>query len=141
MAEEKDLLAADRPLSIKVEISPGELLDKITILRIKCERIDDPSKLRNVSKELSILTACRDQAIPDSHEITRLSRDLKSVNEALWDVENQIREREKSEDFGSAFIALARSIYRMNDKRADLKRRINKSLGSPIIEEKSYEAY
>jgi hypothetical protein len=141
LAEAKDQRAADRPLSIKVEISPGELLDKVTILQIKCERIDEPSKLRNVWKELSILTACRDEAIPESDGITRLARDLKSVNEALWDVEDQIREREKSEDFGSAFIALARSVYRMNDKRADLKRQINESLGSPIIEEKSYEAY
>ncbi len=141
MAEKKDQRAPDRPLSFKVEISPGELLDKITILQIKCERIDGPDKLRNVWKELSILTACRDEAIPESDEITRLTQDLKSVNEALWDIEDQIREREKSEDFGSEFIALARSVYRINDKRANLKRQINELLGSAIIEEKSYAAY
>ena len=133
--------AADGRLSIQVEVSPGELIDKITILEIKCERIVDPDKLANLRKELAILAAARDRSIAPSDRSARLAADLKAVNEALWDIEDQIRDCERISDFGDAFIALARSVYRKNDKRAALKREINEFLGSAIIEEKSYATY
>ena len=134
-------MAAGGRLSIEVAVSPGELIDKITILEIKCERIVDPGKLANVRKELAILAAARDGSIPPSDRSARLAADLKAVNEALWDIEDRIRDCDRVSDFGDAFIALARSVYGMNDKRAALKREINELLGSAIIEEKSYAAH
>jgi hypothetical protein len=139
--EAERAVAAGGQLSIQVQISPGELSDKITILEIKCERISDPDKLANVRKELQILTAARDEAFPPSDRSDRLARDLKTVNESLWDIEDQIRDCERVSDFGDTFVSLARSVYRMNDRRATLKREINEFLGSAIIEEKSYAAF
>jgi hypothetical protein len=127
--------------TIRVEIAPGELVDKITILQIKTERITDPDKLRNIRIELDVLEAARNQAMPSSAELDRLSADLKAVNEELWVIEDDIRDCERNQDFGPKFIELARSVYRSNDRRAALKRAINELLGSKLVEEKSYAAY
>lgn len=126
---------------ILVEIAPGELIDKITILEIKTERITDAGKLKNVGVELDVLVAARDAAIAASPELDELTDQLKQVNEALWDIEDGIRDCERGRDFGPQFIELARSVYHSNDRRAALKRQINELLGSKLIEEKSYAAY
>jgi hypothetical protein len=128
-----------RPL--QAEMAPGELYDKITILEIKSERIKDAAKLRNVRVELDDLTAARDRAIVGSPELTQLAAELKSINEALWQIEDDLRDCERAKDFGAKFIELARAVYHQNDRRAAVKRRINDLLGSRIIEEKSYQAY
>ncbi len=127
--------------TISVEISPGELIDKITILEIKFERIGDPKKLKNIELELEVLGDARVKAMSPSAELDGLTIELKEINGKLWDIEDHIRERERGRDFGPAFVELARSVYRSNDKRADLKRRINELLGSRLVEEKSYTAY
>jgi tetratricopeptide (TPR) repeat protein len=124
---------------IHVEISPGELLDKITILKIKRERIADAAKLANVESELAMLEASRDRAIVDSDELAGLTAELRGVNEALWQVEDELRRCERAGDFGPRFIELARSVYRLNDRRAAIKRQINEKLGSRLTEEKSYQ--
>ncbi len=126
---------------ILVEIGPGELLDKLTILRIKADRIEDTGKLANVRHELGVLDACRAKHIPPSDDIDRLTAELQGVNEALWDIEDDIRECEATGDFGERFVALARSVYKTNDKRAALKKAINEALNASIIEEKSYADY
>ncbi|MCP5373242.1 MAG: hypothetical protein H6907_16060 [Hyphomicrobiales bacterium] len=124
-----------------VPVAPGELIDKITILDIKRERITDPAKLANVDREWEALTAVRDAAVPESAELARLGADLKAVNERLWEIEDAIRDCERAGDFGAAFVELARAVYVTNDRRAALKRAINELLGSPLVEEKSYAAY
>lgn len=129
------------PAAVTVEISPGELLDKITILEIKSERITDPEKLHNVHVQLETLTAARDAALSGGAELDRLTADLKAVNECLWEIEDDIRECERERDFGTRFIELARSVYRSNDRRAAVKRQIDELLGSRLVEEKSYETY
>ena len=132
---------ASRTKPITVEIAPGELIDKITILEIKNERIADAAKLRNVRVELETLCAARDQAMEKSDDLTRLTAELKTVNEALWEIEDDIRDCERQRDFGPRFIELARSVYHQNDRRAAVKRQINELLGSKLIEEKSYTNY
>ena len=127
--------------SVKVDIAPAELIDKITILSIKSERIDDVEKRKNVQSELDILTATRDQVIQPSTSLNDLTLKLKDVNERLWVIEDDIRTCEGTEEFGSQFIELARAVYRQNDERSRLKREINNLLGSKIIEEKSYKPY
>jgi hypothetical protein len=127
--------------SVRVEIAPGELIDKITILEIKQAHITDPAKLQNVRKELEILNACRTTSLPPLPELESLTASLKEVNQALWDIEDEIRDCERNQDFGQTFIALARAVYKTNDKRAQLKRAINDLLGSRIVEEKSYASY
>jgi hypothetical protein len=126
---------------ILVEVAPGELIDKITILEIKSERIADAGKLKNVRVELDVLAAARDAAMAASAELAELTAQLKQVNEALWEIEDAIRDCERGQDFGPKFIELARSVYHSNDRRAALKRQINELLGSKLIEEKSYAAY
>ena len=126
---------------ILIEVGPGELIDKITILVIKSERMSDEAKLKNVRHELEVLTAARKAHIPDSAELTRLEADLKAVNEALWVIEDDIRQCEADKDFGQTFIDLARSVYKQNDRRAALKKEINLLTGSTIIEEKSYTEF
>ena len=126
---------------ILVEVAPGELIDKITILEIKSERIADAGKLKNVRIELDVLAAARDAAMAASAELAELTAQLKQVNEALWEIEDAIRDCERGQDFGPKFIELARSVYHSNDRRAALKRQINELLGSKLIEEKSYAAY
>src|SRR4051812_41414409 len=129
------------PQAILVEIAPGELIDKITILQIKEEQIRDAAKLANVRTELGILSAARDKTIPASKELDELTAELKQVNQALWDIEDEIRLCERAKDFGPKFIELARSVYFQNDRRAAVKRQINERLGSKIIEEKAYQPY
>lgn len=127
--------------SVGIQISPGELIDKITILAIKCERMTDQDKLRNVRAERALLEASLAETRAASAELDGLSAELKEVNERLWEIEDEIRLCEAAEDFGPRFVELARGVYRNNDRRAELKRRINQSLGSQIQEEKSYQPY
>jgi hypothetical protein len=127
--------------SILVDVAPGELIDKITILAIKSERMDDETKLVNVRHELDILTTTRDKDIQTSPELDVLSAKLKAVNEALWEIEDDIRDCEAAKDYSQKFIDLARAVYVTNDERANLKREINLLLGSDIVEEKSYKPY
>ena len=131
---------AGKPL-ILVEIAPGELLDKITILEIKAERITEADRLHNVRTELAALRAVRYRALPSSTELEELTAQLRQVNETLWDVEDAIRLCDHDGDFGEHFVELARSVYRHNDRRAALKRRINELLNSAIREEKQYTSY
>jgi tetratricopeptide (TPR) repeat protein len=143
MAAELSMLPATRPAlsSVLIEVSPGELLDKIAILEIKKEHILDTAKLANITVEYETLSRSRDQAIGSSEELARLAGELKAVNLALWQIEDDLRDCEKGGDFGERFIELARSVYRTNDRRATIKRQINELLGSKIIEEKSYAEY
>ena len=126
---------------IHVPVSWGELLDKIAILEIKAERIADPAKTANVAKELTALRATRDEAGVDLTPLGAVIGALREVNEALWQIEDDIRDCERQGDFGARFVALARDVYRTNDKRAALKRQVNEALGSELVEEKSYAAY
>ena len=121
--------------------SPGELIDKITILEIKFEKILDVSKRMNVGRELEALSISLEQNIIISTELAALKLNLKKVNEVLWDIEDDIRSCERKSDFGPIFVKLARSVYFQNDRRAALKKEINVRLGSDIIEEKSYAKY
>ena len=123
------------------EVSAGELIDKITILQIKVKRIKDKVKLVNIETEYKVLTETRDSTINITLELQELTQNLSSVNEKLWQIEDDIREFESKKDFGPEFIKLARSVYLTNDSRAELKRRINLVLGSKLIEEKSYVVY
>ncbi len=127
--------------SIAVETSPGELIDKITILEIKAARIDDAEKLVNIRRELDALSATRSRCIPPSAALDELTDRLRGVNADLWDIEDDIRDCERAKDFGDAFVRLARAVYFTNDERAALKRAINDLLGAEIVEEKSYAAY
>ena len=121
--------------------SPGELVDKITILEIKAAKISEKVKQSNILYELGVLMKSYEENIIVSVELTDLKRELKKVNESLWDIEDDIRSCERKSDFGSDFIELARSVYFENDRRASLKKDINILLGSKIIEEKSYADY
>jgi tetratricopeptide (TPR) repeat protein len=127
--------------AVAAEIAPGELIDKITILEIKTERLRDPDRLRHVRTELALLLSAQARAVPMSPALAALTADLRAVNEALWQIEDDIRLCERAGDFGPRFIELARSVYRTNDRRGVLKRRINELLGSDLVEEKSYPAY
>ncbi len=126
---------------IQIPISPGELLDKITILQIKAERIDDAAKVANVKTELNMLTKVWNEAVAANAEITALTAELKSVNEALWEIEDDIRDEERNKRFGERFIELARAVYVTNDERANAKKKVNLLLNSTIVEEKSYQDY
>lgn len=127
--------------SVLVETSVGDLIDKITILQIKLERIQDPSKRENIAKEFAKLEEVRRKAIGESAELSRLGGLLKGVNEELWDLEDRIRDLERVGDFEEDFVGVARKIYRTNDRRAALKKEINALSGSEIVEEKSYADY
>ena len=126
---------------IPVPISPGELLDKISILEIKSERIDEPRKRANVEREFDLLTGLWHSESAETADITQMRVALKALNEKVWDIENEIRDCDRKGDFGDSFVELARSVYKTNDQRAALKRRINEALGSTILEEKSYRQY
>ena len=126
---------------VLVEIAPGELIDKITILEIKAKRIDDAQKRANVQVELTTLNQARTTAIASDGEIDRLTTELKTINEALWEIEDDIRDCDRGSDFGPRFVELARAVYRTNDRRAGVKKAINLHLGSRLVEEKSYQAY
>jgi hypothetical protein len=126
---------------IAVPVSYGELIDKITILEIKAERIGNPDKLANVRTELDLLNATWAVDPVAATDIDAERAKLKAVNEALWDIEDRIRVKEKAKAFDAEFIELARSVYVRNDDRAAFKREINDKLGSTLVEEKSYENY
>ena len=126
---------------ITVPVSPGELIDKITILRIKSQRITDAAKLKNVRIELDALTTTWAGSAYAGIDITADENALLAVNERLWVIEDEIRDKEREQSFDAEFIRLARAVYFANDERAAIKRRINVRLGSAIIEEKSYSDY
>ena len=126
---------------IKVPISPGELLDKVTILRIKSQRMTDPVKLKNVHLELAALEQTWLNSPYSKVDITADIEALQGVNQRLWVIEDDIRDQERAKDFGAEFVRLARAVYFENDERAAIKRRINLRLGSSIVEEKSYAEY
>ncbi len=126
---------------MKVEVSAGELLDKLTILEIKKQRINDAAKVANVEREFVVLSKVCAAELPDSPELQALIDGLREVNSRLWVIEDDIRDCERNQDFGDQFISLARSVYRENDERARLKKEINLLLGSELVEEKSYQAY
>jgi hypothetical protein len=141
MAAELERLVAARARPPLVPVTPGELIDKLTILRIKGERITDPVKLGDVRAELAALEDVAGRSLTPSEELTRLTAELRAVNEALWEIEDGVRLCERAQDFGPRFIELARSVYRQNDRRGALKRRINELLGAPYSEQKSYADY
>jgi hypothetical protein len=124
-----------------VPVSPGELLDKITILRIKVARIQEAAKLTNVKLELTLLEQTWRDSGCATAAVSADERALHAVNERLWDIEDRIREKEAHHSFDRDFIELARSVYVCNDERAALKKRINQQLGSRLGEEKSYKQY
>lgn len=126
---------------ILVPISPGELLDKISILQIKLARILDAGKLANVKLELSLLEQTWKDSGCATQDLAREERALLKVNERLWDIEDRIRDKEAKQTFDRDFIELARAVYVCNDERAEIKKRINMQLGSRLIEEKSYKQY
>ena len=126
---------------ILIPISPGELLDKITILQIKAERISDPAKVVNVRSELDMLQKVWGESVSEDEQISALSTELKSINERLWVIEDDIRDEERNKRFGERFIELARAVYVTNDERGNAKKKINLHLKSSIVEEKSYQDY
>ena len=120
---------------ILVPVSPGELIDKITILRLKADNIGDPAKRANVARELEALEAI---PLPDHPDLLALTDELHGINARLWQIEDDIRDCDARGEFGEEFVALAQAVYRTNDRRAVVKREINLALGSTLIEEKSY---
>ena len=127
--------------NIQVPVSPGEVLDKITILEIKSERMSDPQKVTNVRIELDLLRKTWAAAITEDDTIRDLHAQLKEINEALWEIEDDIRDKERAKEFDEVFIELARSVYVTNDQRAEAKKELNLYLGSEMVEEKSYQDY
>jgi hypothetical protein len=126
---------------ILVPVSPGELLDKITILRIKAARMTDPTKVANVRLELSLLEKTWRNCVSAGPDVSDDERALQAVNERLWVIEDDIRDKEAVQAFDARFIELARAVYVENDERAAIKKRVNLKLGSRIVEEKSYKSY
>lgn len=126
---------------INTPVSIGEVVDKVTILAIKSERIKDFEKLVNINNELKLLRDILDDIEGLMDKIEDHYFDLKSINEELWDIEDDIRIKEYKKEFDEDFIRLARLVYVTNDKRAEIKKQINLTLGSNLIEEKSYESY
>jgi hypothetical protein len=127
--------------TLLIPVSPGELLDKITILRIKSERVSDTAKLDNIRRELALLEQTRQQCVAATSDVQEDERALLQVNSLLWNIEDRIREHEAAQRFDAGFIELARAVYMRNDERAQIKHRINLKLNSTIIEEKSYQPY
>ena len=128
-------------MNITVEVSTGEFLDKISILEIKSERIQDASKLSNINKELEILKKTWAESPASQTDVSTLMAELKTINETLWDIEDRIRIKESQSAFDEEFIELSRSVYITNDRRSDVKRQLNQALGSNLMEEKSYADY
>lgn len=129
---------------MKIEVSNGEIIDKLTILEIKLKEISDPEKLANIQKEYDSLKLVVDQIYneaDDYRELSVLHEDLYNVNKTLWNIEDLIRECERQESFGEDFVELARSVYYTNDDRSEVKKKINLLTGSLFVEEKSYEEY
>ena len=132
---------ANKSKKILSEISAGELLDKISILEIKLEKIKDKNNLEEINKEYKILKTAQNSNIGITDKIKKLFNDIKEVNINLWDVEDKLRICEKNKDFGKNFTELARKVYMNNDKRSKIKLEINKMLGSNIREIKQYANY
>ena len=128
-------------MQLQVPVSVGEVLDKITILQIKLAHISDANKRVNIQNELDALLPLVAGDGFATDEMQGLMAELKSVNEVLWDIEDDIREKEAAKSFDAEFIKLARAVYVTNDKRAEIKKQINLATGSALIEEKSYESY
>ncbi len=128
-------------MSVLTGVSWGELIDKYTILAIKAERIREPAKLKNIRTEMESLTGAHGRAHGLNSGLAAAEARLKAINEKLWDIEDAIRDCERSKDFGPRFVELARSVYFTNDERSDVKREINGLLGSSLVEEKSYQPY
>lgn len=126
---------------VMTPISFGELIDKITILEIKSEKISAPEKLKNIRHELTLLNSVWDDCNSGEINISQQWQALQNINGKLWAIEDDIRDLERASDFGDEFIALARAVYFTNDERAQVKREINVALGSAVIEEKSYADY
>ena len=128
-------------MQLQVPVSVGEVLDKITILQIKLAHISDAAKRTNIQNELDALLPLVAGDAFTTDQMQALMAELKSVNEALWDIEDDIREKEAAKSFDAEFIRLARTVYITNDKRAEIKKQINLATGSALVEEKSYESY
>ena len=128
-------------MSVKIDVSYGELIDKITILEIKSARITEARKLENIERELTILTEAWRNSGVDQNAVGAERAALKTINENLWDIEDRIRRKEAEQLFDQGFIELARSVYRTNDERSIVKRAINDRFGSSLVEEKSYQPY
>ena len=128
-------------MQLQVPVSVGEVLDKITILQIKLAHISDVAKRANIQNELDVLLPLVAGDAFTTDQMQALMAELKSVNEALWDIEDDIREKEAAKSFDAEFIRLARAVYITNDKRAEIKKQINLATGSALVEEKSYESY
>lgn len=126
---------------MRMEVSPGEAADKLTILQIKRERITDPGKRSNIARAYELLAAAFALECGGNAVVAGLCAELKRINETLWQLENAVREHERSGDFGSSFVERARAIYRINDERSAVKRRIDETLGSTLTEEKFYTPY
>jgi hypothetical protein len=126
---------------IEVPISVGELVDKVTILEIKSEKIEDADKRENIRRELDALTNVLKPLVTATPGIAPLKSELRTINETLWRIEDDIRDCERKRDFGAAFVALARAVYQTNDRRAATKRKIDDLTGSELVEEKSYAPY
>ena len=128
-------------MQLQVPVSVGEVLDKITILQIKLAHISDAAKRVNIQKELDALLPLVASDAFTTDQMQGLIAELKAVNETLWKIEDDIREKEATKNFNAEFIRLARSVYITNDKRAEIKKQINLATGSDLVEEKSYESY
>ena len=128
-------------MQLQVPVSVGEVLDKISILQIKLAHISDAAKRANIQNELDALLPLVAGDVFTTDQMQALMAELKSVNEALWDIEDDIREKEAAKSFDAEFIRLARAVYITNDKRAEIKKQINLATGSALVEEKSYESY
>ena len=132
---------------MKIEVSNGEIVDKLTILAIKLEQIKDEAKLKNVQTEYDVLAPIVHgmyealESENDKIKLKGLHKDLQDINQTLWNIEDHIRVHESKKDFEDAFVELARSVYFTNDERADVKKKINVLTGSLLVEEKSYEEY
>jgi len=126
---------------LNVPTSPGEFLDKLSILEIKSERIADPAKLAHVTRELELLRSAWAASGLAERDVSALRAELKRVNQELWQIEDDIRAQEAGARFDDEFVRLARAVYRTNDRRAAIKRELNVQLGSEIVEEKSYTRY
>lgn len=125
---------------MQIEVSIGEIVDKYTILTIKAAKIQDPVKLENVNKELTYLIDVLKKEDPLMTDYA-LTKALLEINKELWKVEDELRDLERAKDFGKEFVILARNVYKLNDKRADIKKQINMKFGSDFVEEKSYQPY
>jgi hypothetical protein len=137
-ASNKNYIFGSKIYIMNIEVSNGEIIDKLTIIQIKLERIKDAAKLINLRKEFDVLKKVSDSIISEDDPLYQA---LYSVNCALWDIEDHIRDLEREKDFGDDFVQTARSVYFQNDKRSEIKREINLKTSSGLIEEKSYEKY